>query len=339
MTSASLAKEGTALLTLVNESGFNEVTLAVGVFGVSDSDVTTLSGSGNATLVINANTDEVYCLTLAGGSVSGTPIALSASAGLLGEFSVTSDQLGGFVETPDPPVPVTPATGEFDATEVDFVINSGKLAGEARVLFDTSAISSDLADAPFRGAGSGLGTVTITEASSSPTGKIYDVVLQSNILIDDVLELDSIDVDVDASGTIKATGSITVEFPNDYDLWTFANNVPCARFEEDDNGDGVPNGLQWAFGLAPGDDPSDSVLQPIGEGGGGFQFELTLPPGGSVADIVVEGSTSPSTAPFAPIASSAVSVGNPIPAGTSGTVTVTCPPGPLHLLRLSVGAP
>ena len=337
LTSACLAKEGTGVLTLVDEPGFNEIELTVGVSGINDSDVSTLSGTGNATLVINALTDEVHCLTLAGGSASGTPISLDAG-GVFAGFAVTSSVLSGFVETPDPPVPVDSATGEFDATKIDFVLDSGVLIGESTILFQTSPIAADLSEEPFRGSGDGLGTISLTETASTATSKTYDVVLLSGILVDSVLELDGLNVDVDANGTLKATGSVTVDFPNDFDLWTFANDVPCWRFENDDNNDGVPSGLHWALGLTAGDDPSDAVLQPVGPGGGGYQFELTLPPGGSVADIVVEGTTAPNSTPFAPLASATVSAGNPIPAGTSGTVTVTCP-GPFHFLRLSVTAP
>ena len=51
-------------------------------------------------------------------------------------------------------------------------------------------------------------------------------------------------------------------------------------------------------------------------------FEIALPVGGSAGVLTVLSSSDPATVPFTPVPSSAVSVGNPIPAGTTGTVTV-----------------
>lgn len=106
--------------------------------------------------------------------------------------------------------------------------------------------------------------------------------------------------------------------------WTVANSIPGALFGDDANDDGVPNGMVWALGLDPADDPFSTLLAMSGAN----TATLVLPTGGSKGDLLVETSITFLTPSWSPLGDGAISTGaNPISAGASGTVIITLPSG------------
>ena len=71
----------------------------------------------------------------------------------------------------------------------------------------------------------------------------------------------------------------------------------------------------------------------IGLVGVTVDFKLTQPTGGSAGALRVLVATNPASNPFATLSAGAVSAGNPIPAGTSGVVTITLPKTQALFLR------
>jgi hypothetical protein len=338
----ALGAEQITTLDLVDEAGYNTVSLTIDVPLIgSSSDTTNLSGSLQVRLGIDPSTDEVGELTILTGNVTGTGVTLSKS-GLFGSYNVSSTSLGATLASPAPPGVVDPPTGNFDATQHTFTINSGTLGGSFTVLGTTTPIALDFATAPLDGMGSGTGNVSLVLTGSTPTSRSYEVTVLVPISISDSIPVSddpgAQEVGVAASGTVKARGTVTIPV-NPYEAWADANAIPGALFGDDANGDGVPNGLQWGLGLAADDFPFPHLLQPGPAAGSTVDFKLMLPPGGSAGALRVLVAPDPASNPFATLSAGAVSAGNPIPAGTSGLVTISLPKSQAMFLRLQAIEP
>ena len=166
-------------LEITPEPEFNsiEITIAPPVLPLSG-DNTNLSGSLEVELEIDPDSDQVSALTIINGTASGTPLSLSAS-NFLGSYDFSSTEIGAGVETLTPPGAVDPTTGEFDASEHSFTVQSGTLFGSISIpLLDIDEIVDfDFATEPFGGVGEGTGTVALTPTGITTTSKSYDVVI------------------------------------------------------------------------------------------------------------------------------------------------------------------
>lgn len=352
LASLLLSETVTSTLTLVEDESaggdllFNEVIIEVGSSGVSDSDSTILTGSTEATFEVDPATGRATEMTLDGGRFTATDISFRGGSPPLAGFTATSvdptgnTMLGGTLTTMDPPGELTPAVEEgkstFDASQYIFTIDSGILDVSVFVFFDETKIPFDFNTTPVAGAGEGEGTVCLTETSRDDESINYDVVAIFPVMVDQmIMEPDSPEVNVEAAGTIKAVGTLTIPNLSPYQLWTTENGIPNAPFDGDANGDGVPNGLQWSLGLSTTDSPWPHLLKPSSA----REFAVTLPPGGSAAPLTVQVTSDPESVPFTPLEPGAVSVGNPIPAGTNGTVTITLPAGAPNFVQLLTTEP
>lgn len=327
-------------LVLTEDGVNNKVTIGLSIPGFgSSSDVTTLTGTLEVDLVVDPATGEVAELTVTSGDLTGTPVSLNAGNVFAG-YAFTSTVLGGTVFTPTPPGTVDPPTGSFDATQHSFEINQGSVSGNIFVFFVPQPQSVDFATEPVTGTGSGTGSVVLSETGSTATTRTFSVVTVLDIDLLNVIEVTdpiTTTVTVTGAGTIKAEGEITVPLGTLYELWAMDNGIAGAPFSGDANSDGVGNGLLWALGLQAEDDPLP-FLPTVS----GTTVRLELPPGGTAAELLVETSTTliPG-AGWLPVAPDAVSTGtNPIPAGTTGPVTVDLPAGdPVRGLRLRADEP
>jgi hypothetical protein len=331
-------------LEITPEPEFNsiEITLDVPAVGLS-SDTSDLSGSLEIELEIDPDSDQVSALTIINGSATGTPLSLSASSFLFGNYDFNSTEIGAEIETLAPPGVVDPATGEFDASEHSLTVNSGTLSGSISIpLLDIDEIVDfDFAALPFGGAGAGTGTVVMTPIGTTPTSKSYDVVVLFPVQIENTVDAMGFEIPITAAGVVKGVGTVSVPItpPDPYLAWTEANSIAGELFAGDENQDGVPNGLQWALGLDAATPPFSALLQSMGVMATTVDFTMTLPAGGSAADLTVRVSANPESDSFVTLAPGSVSSGNPIPAGTSGTVTIRLPKSTMGFVRLSVNAP
>jgi len=312
----AVANPATATLTAVDEPGFNEIVLNFSppILLPDGSDTTELSGSLEVMLEIDPETDQVSVMTITSGNVAGTPVSLEggdpndpfSSSPQPGRvrgktsmklndlwqvwpvkfhksYSLNSSVLGATLATPSPPGTVGPPAlppGDFDASQHTFTVNSGTLGGNVFVPFlFNETISFDFASMPVGGAGSGTGSVSLSPTGSTPTSKSYDVTVLLPISVAENFDVMGIIIPITAVGTAKVTGPATIEVTpaNPYLAWMEANSLAGAVFEEDENGDGVPNGLQWGLGLAATDLPFPHLLQPSGP----KVFTLAPPAGGT----------------------------------------------------------
>lgn len=244
-------EENTAVLTLVDEAGFNAMTVNLGTALGDSSDTSDLTGTINVRLNINPDTHQTSELTLVSADVSGSDITLAAG-NALSNYSFTSEGIKLNGSTPNPPAAVTPATGEFDASQYLFTVDEGTLAGNIFILFVLDEDTSfDFSETPITGAGTGIGVVTLTPTTRTETRQNYDVV--AIIPVSLMQSIDDIggtgqSADTEFTGTVKAVGSTFVELL-DYPTWAIAQGLPEDTPEKFDLSTGIPNYLLYSLGF------------------------------------------------------------------------------------------
>ena len=338
-----------ANLDMVQEDNFNEITLSFQppFFGDPGRDTTTLSGEVELLLEVDPVTDRVSEMTITNGTISGTPLRISESQFLVGRYELESTVIGADLTTPEAPARVDPVTGAYDAAQHNFTVSSGTLGGSINITLAgiNEQLTFDFAQMPVGGAGSGTGTVALTVLEESEASKTYDVVVLLPVSVVENFAvpetpLGDVEIPVSATGTAKLGGTVVLQLaPIDpFVAWAEQNGIPGVSPLGDSNGDSVPNGLQWALGLDADTNPFPHLLAPSDTTAATVDFTLTLPAGGSAAPLTVL-STSDPAGNFGFLSSGAVSAGNPIPAGTSGTVSISLPRSSKGFLRLMVGEP
>lgn len=329
-----VALPASTTLTLVNQSGFNQISVTIDPgFGLNDTETTTLSGTVQGAFNINPANGQTSELTLTNGRANGTNMTFSKS-NFLGNYTINVTNLSAAIETLVPPGVVTPATGSFAANQHGFVIDQGTISGTTGGLIGTNTINESFTPAsPASGTGSGNGTVVLVHTGDSGLYRNYSVTVTLPVSITDSFETSGITIAVSATGTIRAAGTVQVP-KSEYHAWTLAQGIPNAPFNGDANNDGISNGLVWALGLNANTNPRPYLPRPNPAVPGGFL--VPLPPGGTAAPILIQ--SSPHLASWAP-ATSVSPVANPIPTATSGTVTIAPDSSPNRFLRLLVNEP
>ena len=317
-------------LTLVDEAGFNQLTLSLAVSGFgSDSDTSTITGSLLTRLDIDPATGRSPEFTILSGNIQGTPVSLQIRVLFVTIVDVSSTTIGGTVATITPPGTIDPLTGQGDAAQHEVTINQGTVSGTA----SGSPISFDFTTDPVSGTGSGTATVTITPAGTTSTRGLFNVAVTLPVSLSEPIPNDfGLTATISATGTIKAAGQVSVPL-SDYLAWTEAEGVPGADPDADPDADGISNGMVWALGLGFTGDPRPHLLTPSPSAPRRFTF--TLPPGGSAGTLFIESSTT-----LAPGSWTLVSPANltppvnPLPPGSSGIVTIGPSLLPARFLRL-----
>lgn len=325
-----MATTATTTLTLVQEGSYGLIDVTVDALFIPSSDTSALTGTIDVQLEIDTDSDTVSALTTLNSDITGTQVKFKAGSGFYSYDVTSSETLGVSIFTSAPPGSVDPETGYFDASEHQFKIDEGTLTGTSNV---------DFAATPFGDENSGDGNLSLTLLSSDSTSKTYSVVMIYPVSTSTPLDVSGTAIDVVIVGTVKSVGTITVPLPSPFELWLDANSLAGASFEADSNQDGLPNGLQWALGLSAGESPQAHLLTFANSApAAATTYTLELPAGGSAADLTILHAANLGTV-FTPLAGAAVSVGNPIPAGTAGTVTITLPAGDQGFLKMSAANP
>lgn len=323
-------------LTLVNDPNFNKITVKVDPgSGLSDTDVTTLTGTVQAFFNVNPANGQTTELTLVNGRGNGTNMNFARTTFLnLAAYNINVTNLSAAIYTIAPPGVVTPATGIFAANQHRFDIDQGTITGTTSGLIGNNAINESFTPQNLAsGTGTGNGTVVLTAAGDTGIYRNYTVTATFPVSIADTFLAGNTSVAITATGTMKAAGSLQVP-RTEYLAWTIAQNIPNAPFNVDPNGDGVSNGLLWALGLNANSDPRPHLphSNPAVPGG----FIVPLPGGGTGGPILIQ--SSPHLASWAP-ATAVAPVANPIPAGTRGNVTIGPDGSPQRFVRLLVTEP
>lgn len=328
----------TASLNLVEESGFNAVDVTIQPPVAPDTDTTTLSGSLLVDLDVDTDTNEVSSLNVISADVVGSQLNFISTNFLLQYNLLSSESIGVDIFTTTPPSLVDPSTGEFDAADHTFMINEGTLAGELTpFLSPTSQILVDFATDPFGSTSIGTGEISLSLLSSDLSSKTYSVELLYPVNTTTSVDVNGTAINVLVLGTVKATGTITVPLLNDFELWLQENSLPELPFETL-NQFNLALGLQWALGLDAQTNPEASLPQFDAVQASSVDYTLTLPVGGSAADLTVLYAADLGQ-PFAALDNSSVSAGNPIPVGTTGVVEISLPDSGSGFIVLSASAP
>ena len=324
-------------LTLVNQPGYNQITVTVSpvvpLGNLSSSAVTTLTGTVQAFFDINPATGQTSELTLVNGRATGTDMSFVRNA-FLGGYNITVSNLSAAINTITPPGVVTPATGSFAANQHRFDIDQGTITGTTSGLLAGDPINESFTPAnPASGTGTGNGSVVLVHTGDSGIYRNYTVTATMPVAINDSFVSGSNTVNVTGSGTVRASGTVQVP-KTEYLAWTLAQGIPNAPFAGDPDGDGVVNGLLWALGLNANDNPLPHLPRPDPAVAGGFI--VPLPPNGLAAPVLIQSSNNLGT--WNP-AGALTPAFNPIPAGTSGPVFIAPDASPRRFIRLQVTEP
>jgi hypothetical protein len=323
-------------LTLVNQTGFNQISVTVDPgFGLDDTETTTLTGTVQAAFNINPANGQTSELTLTNGRANGTDMTFSARALFnVASYTINVTNLSAAIETLVPPGLVTPATGSFAADQHGFEIDQGTISGNTTGLVGNNTINESFTpESPASGTGNGDGTVVLLHTGDSGLYRNYSVTVTLPVAISDTFLAGTTSVAITATGTIRAAGTVQVP-KSGYHAWTLAQGIPNAPFNGDPDNDGISNGLLWALGLNANSNPRPYLPRPNPAAPGGFLF--ALPPGGTAAPILIQSSGNLGT--WGP-AGSVGPVANPVPPGTSGNVTVAPDSSPRRFIRLEVTEP
>ncbi|MGJ8726437.1 MAG: hypothetical protein ACSHYB_17955 [Roseibacillus sp.] len=262
------------------------LTLQVPILG-NDSDTSDVSGTIAARIDIDPGSGTISTLELLSGDIDGTAVSFSQSS-IFGNYNISTSAIGGTVDTPAPPAPVSSSQSAAELHE--FTINAGTLTGSVTPLFSaTTNIAEDFSLSPVTGPGTAGDFVNLSSTAnagaSSPTLAVYD--LDFDYPIDITQEVDvGVTVTFLASGTMRATGQVSIPVipPNPFLTWATSNGDASASFEGNDFSPLLPNGLLWALGYNAGETPRH--LEPIASNSS--SFNVTPPVGGTITDIAVQ---------------------------------------------------
>jgi len=183
----------------------NRITLDIDIGIDSDSDTADYSGH----ITVATSFDMVNLapdfdeLTFVGGTVAATDMDFNFALGLL---QLTATGVAGTPTTALPPGSVT--TTAFNAADHQIQFNQGMLTATGLV-----SQATDLAVEPATAGGSGAGVFAVTGSSVAGTTATYDVVLIMPIDSQDTSTIDTLTVTTAFTGSLRATGSFSVEIP------------------------------------------------------------------------------------------------------------------------------
>lgn len=275
----------------------NTLDLTVDVSAIGDSsDTSQTSGTIEARIEIDPETGIISTLEFVEADIEATGVTFSAG-GFFSNYSLSSfpagggdGSLGGTLDTPAPPAPVT--NGQSPAELHEFTINSGIIAGSANVIFVGSIdVDEDLAATPVSGTGMVGEFITLSStnnaAESTASVAVYDLDLSYPLSIMQVVDIgsDLTEVTISAQGSLNATGRVELALPNPYLDWATANGNAAAAFSAFDFSPLLPNGLLWSLGYQGGEAPDTLCTS-----SNNTSFDLALPASGTVNDVVVQSS-------------------------------------------------
>lgn len=324
-------------LTLVEESGFNQIDVSLlpngGTVGRS-TDQTTLTGTVTIDIEYDLDADQALTLALRDGRADATDMSFADSTPTF-SYAIDFKDLTCAVFTETPPATITnPATGGFEASDHLFQIDGGTATGNVTPSFVPIPLLVSENFAPpnqVEGSGEGTGSLVLTPTGTSGGFRHFHLIATLPILVEQDLNQTPYGyVGVLASGTVKAEGPISIpESP--YARWAVAEGLENTDPQADDNGDGLPNALAWAYGL--GGDDDGSHLRPIPRGDGGF--EIPLPAGGTIAPVRIRRSSDLDD--WSDLPAGRISGGeNPLPIGKSGKIYIAPSGDPREFLILEV---
>lgn len=275
-----------ATLTLVEEDGFNEFEIEVSAEAqgqaASDNDTTTLSGTANITLNIDPLTGKTDDIVINDADINASDMDFTLRVFFVVRVAeLTTSGVKGSASTPEGECPVDPTTGQFNAALHNFTLNQGSLSGAAL----NEPISSNFSDTPISGAGTGNGTVILTNPVEGENRKVtYDVTVTLPVSLDNTIPVgDSEDAaTVNATGILKATGTIFVIRPPTFEEWAVAQGEVTDSQDSFSLSERVPNEVLYALGYDSSSIPTSALIK--NQQG----LQLNLGPAGQLQDVLIE---------------------------------------------------
>lgn len=272
-----------AQLTLVDENGFNQFEIKIGASGFSDTDTTTLTGTADITLDIDPSKGTTRSIFINDADINASDLSFELGFFFAPIAELDARNLKGTAFTPLAGGTVNPLTGEFDASLHTFTIDEGIITGDAL----GSDVNSDISEAPITGAGNGQGTISLENPIEGEGRKIfYDVTITLPVEINDVIPVDGgINANVEVSGTLKATGTIFIIRPLNYQEWSEEEGIAPSRQDEFDLHPHIPNDVLYAMGHSSETVPTDLFI--LSDAG----LQLNTASAGMRAEVIIEHSS------------------------------------------------
>lgn len=343
---SAMAFPGTGTLTLTAPTTTENklsVTISATASGLSASDTKTTSISGTLAVGMNINptTKGVTEFTINSGDISMTDMGFTLKALVfITVATINTSGMKGTAFTRVPPGLATPTGtgGTFDAAQHSLRINQGTITGSITATTPATPINANFADSPVEGPGTGTGTLTVVLGTATATHRNCTVTMLLPVDFTQNQDLDGTPVTVKVKGTIKAAGTIPVPL-NSWIDWKLANNLSASAFSTLPAPGAAPLGLAWAMGLEPG--VPASMVTPAMTGGVSPAATLVLPVTGTRGPLRLEQSDSLTGGSWQIVPAASISLGqNPLPAGSSGTVTVQwASPGTRRFIRVGAQQP
>ncbi len=202
LTTALARTEGT--LSLVSEGSYNKFNVTVSASGASDTETTTATGTVSAWFDADPATGATTALALTGGSIALSDVHLQLKIlWVITVADLNSSGMGGTAFTAAPPTTVTPTAngGTFDAAGERLRIDRGTLSGTAA----GQAVNVDFSQSPIEGAGSGTGSVAL----SNRVGATHTATLIVPVDFSTTQDMSGTMVTVRVQGTLKAVGTVS----------------------------------------------------------------------------------------------------------------------------------
>ncbi len=259
-----LASPISGVLTLSTDPGDNVLGVVVSVtvptpFGprtVQQQDQTVVSGFLEIGGKASATTAVVSEAELLGGSLTFTDMAFSFLGGIQ---SVRTQSVTGTPSTISDPAAVD-TNQNFDAAAFLVTLDGGTVNANGIETF-SQTLSTD----PLPVAGQGQGSIELVQTATALNVTNYIATVSLPVNATNPVQSGTSNI----QGTITVTGSLTASGPvriytNSFVRWAVENNLvddnTAPSFTEDENGDGIPNGLAWALGLSGDEVVSEPIL-------------------------------------------------------------------------------
>lgn len=206
------AAPASSQLSLVSESGFNQINVTVDPgSGLADTDVTTLTGTVDAQFEIDPIAGTTSQLTLTNGRANGTNMSFARSIFLLGGYNINVTNLSSTLYTILPPGTANPVDGLFAADQHRFDIDQGSVTGSTNGLIGNNTINEAFSPAnPLGGVGSGTGAVVLTSLGDSGNFRIFNSIVTLPVTVADAFVVGSTNVNITGNGTLKFSGTVQV---------------------------------------------------------------------------------------------------------------------------------
>ncbi|WP_425398866.1 dockerin type I domain-containing protein [Aeoliella sp.] len=145
---------------------------------------------------------------------------------VLASFNAVGSGLGGELDTPNPPGPVS--DGSFNTADHLVRVNTGTLNGSYSVLGSSSSFNLDLAADPLDFTATETASIGVSLVNTNGLQRTFEVVTSLPVVDTQVIEGD-VDITVNVDGSVTASDTFTVTFP----------------LEGDYNGDGRVNAADY----------------------------------------------------------------------------------------------